>query len=293
MIDMSGGGDPQKILFIISPIGSEKSTTRGHFDKARRHIIDPVAKDMGYRTIRSDEIPRPGTITNHIIEHLLKDDLVVADMTERNPNVFYELAVRRAVRKPVILMGAIGDRVPFDLAAQRVIFYDLDPDNITKAKEELRRQISEVNSEKFIVDSPIETAISFESTGQVTEESQMQEVLSILRNLSERMSRVENGRTLISGVAIPSSPSIGPAIVLSKTVVSPGEYFTISGIGFTSSTIIRIFLDERKLIGVPSNPDGSIVATVIIPNDTALGTHNISLIDDLANVELVTQLVVK
>ena len=45
-------------------------------------------------------------------------------------------------------------------------------DNIAKAKVELRRQISEVNSEKYIVDSPIETAIKFESTGQVTEESQ-------------------------------------------------------------------------------------------------------------------------
>jgi hypothetical protein len=147
--------EAQKILFICTPIGSEGSKTRIHFDKVRRHIIDPVAHEMGYTTIRADEIPRPGTITTHIVEHLLNDDLVIADMTEMEPNVFYELAVRHAVRKPVILMAAIGDRIPFDLAAQRAILYDLDPDNISNAKDELKRQISEVNSEKFIVDSPI------------------------------------------------------------------------------------------------------------------------------------------
>lgn len=290
---MSRIEEPQKILFIISPIGGEDSPTRRYFNKVRRHIIDPVAKEMGYRTIRSDEIPRPGTITTQIINHLLKDDLVVADMTEKNPNVFYELAVRHAIRKPVLLMGAIGDRIPFDLAAQRVIFYDLDPDNISKAKEELRRQISEVNSAKFIADSPIETAISFESTGQVTEESQMQEVLSILRNLSEKLSRIENDRSRISDVTTPSRTRIGRAVLLSKKEVSPGERIILSGIGFTSGAIVEVYFDIVHLYTVAVAPDGSFAISIEIPLDAKIGTHDIICIDDATNIELVTRLIVK
>ena len=179
-----------KTCFIISPIGSETSETRIYFDKVRRHIIEPVVSELGYSTIRADEIPKPGTITKQIIEHLVNDDLVIADLTLKNPNVFYELAVRHAVGKPVILMGAIGDTIPFDLAAQRVIFYNLDPDNIVEAKEELTRQISSVESKKFIVDSPIESSIALEQPK--TNNDKQGRIEAILENLSIQLRRIES-----------------------------------------------------------------------------------------------------
>jgi len=145
---------------------------------------------MGYRTSRSDNISQPGRITSQIIERLLEDELVIADLTEKNPNVFYELAVRHAVGKPVILMGAIGDTIPFDLAAQRVIFYNLDPDNIVEAKEELTRQISSVESKKFIVDSPIESSITLERPK--TNNDKQGRIEAILENLSVQLRRIES-----------------------------------------------------------------------------------------------------
>jgi len=178
-----------KRLFIISPIGEPKSEERDYFDKARRHIIDPVAAEKGYETARADKISKPGTITKHIIDRLRNDDLVVADLTRKNPNVFYELAVRHAVDKPVILMATNGEKIPFDVAAQRVIFYDLDPDNIAEAKEELRRQITAVESDTFIVDSPIEKPISLahlEKSGDKEEE-----IIAILWNQSARLRHME------------------------------------------------------------------------------------------------------
>jgi len=178
-----------KKLFIISPIGQPGSETRKYFDKVRRHIIDPVASEKGYKTSRADNISRPGRITKQIIERLLKDDLVVADLTNKNPNVFYELAVRHAVHKPVILMGAIDDDIPFDVAAQRVIFYDLDPDNITRGKKELARQISSVESDKFIVDSPIESSVPLEQSK--TGNTKQERIDAILRNQSRQLRRIE------------------------------------------------------------------------------------------------------
>jgi len=182
-----------KKLFIISPIGEPKSDVRIYFDKARRHIIDPIAAKKGYVTSRADNISRPGRITKQIIERLREDDLVVADLTQRNPNVFYELAVRHAVGKPVILMTEIGEQIPFDVAAQRVIFYDLDPDNIEEAKNELEKQISEVESAKFIVDSPIEVPISLEHKKK-SGNGEQQEIIAILRNQSEQLRRLEENQ---------------------------------------------------------------------------------------------------
>ena len=179
-----------KKLFIISPIGEPKSDVRIYFDKARRHIIDPIAAKKDYVTDRADKIPRPGRITKQIIERLREDDLVIADLTGKNPNVFYELAVRHAVGKPVILMAGIGEQIPFDVAAQRVISYDLDPDNIEEAKSELMRQISAVESDKFIVDSPIEVPISLERMEKPGDKEQ-QEIIAILRNQSEQLRRLE------------------------------------------------------------------------------------------------------
>lgn len=183
----------RKRLFIISPIGQPDSEIRKFFDKVRRHIIDPIASEKGYKTSRADNISRPGRITKQIVERLLKDDLVIADLTRKNPNVFYELAVRHAVGKPVILMGAIGDDIPFDVAAQRVILYDLDPDNITGAKQELARQISSVESDTFIVDSPIESSIPLEPSR--ASDTEQERIYAILRNQSRQLQRIQGTLT--------------------------------------------------------------------------------------------------
>jgi hypothetical protein len=61
-------------------------------------IVAPAAEACGYDTIRADQIAKPGIITSQVIQHLLDDPLVVADLTGWNPNVFYELAIRHAIR---------------------------------------------------------------------------------------------------------------------------------------------------------------------------------------------------
>ena len=145
-----------KNIFIICPIKKPNSPTRGRSNRVRDEIIDPISTEMGYKTIRSDTISAPGSITFEIIEHLYNDEIVVADITDYNENVFYELAVRHMKNKPVILIGEGEVTPPFDLKDQRVINYDLEkPEIIEKAKNELKAQIEVVESGKFIIDSPI------------------------------------------------------------------------------------------------------------------------------------------
>lgn len=172
-----------KSMFIISPIGPRNSEIRVQFDKVRKHIIDPVATQKGYVTQRSDNIAQPGRITSQIIDHLKNDDLVVADLSRKNPNVYYELAIRHAVKKPVILIGESSLDIPFDLAAQRVIAYSLDPDDIINAREKLLSQINAVESDNFIVDSPITDAIEI-SSQDTSSEDKIQRILAILETQS-------------------------------------------------------------------------------------------------------------
>lgn len=84
----------ERICFVID----EGAETRRRSEQVLKHIIGPAAENCGYAVVRSERDARPGIITHQIIQHLLDDPLVVADMTEHNPNVFYELAPRHAVQ---------------------------------------------------------------------------------------------------------------------------------------------------------------------------------------------------
>lgn len=185
-----------KNIFIISPIGPKTSEIRSHFDKVRKHIIDPVAKEIGYTTLRSDEIALPGRITSQIIEHLRNDELVIADLSRKNPNVYYELAIRHAVQKPVILIGESVLDIPFDLAAQRVISYSLDPDDIIAAKTQLMSQIESVESKSFLVDSPITDLINLTQKQTRSEGESIQRIVAILETQSHAIQQIQRNQSV-------------------------------------------------------------------------------------------------
>ena len=137
----------EKICFVIAPIGEPESETRKRSDQILRHIIGPAAEERGYRAVRADELDKPGLITSQVIQHVVDDPLVIADLTGRNPNVFYELAIRHAIRKPIIQIISKGESIPFDVAGTRTIFVDHhDLDNVAAAKSSIIEQIKALES---------------------------------------------------------------------------------------------------------------------------------------------------
>ncbi|MDE2759644.1 MAG: hypothetical protein OXH90_05010 [Paracoccaceae bacterium] len=145
-----------KQCFVIAPIGEHDSKTRIRSDKVLRHIIKPAVKERGYEAVRADEIDQPGIITSQVIQHVIDDPLVIADLTERNPNVFYELAIRHAACKPFVQLMNKGEQIPFDVAGTRTIFFDLsDPDSVADAKIKIVDQISELEKNPSDIETPI------------------------------------------------------------------------------------------------------------------------------------------
>lgn len=97
--------EKKKRCFMITPIGESGSEIRGKADGVISAVIRPVVEKFGYALICPHEMAKNGSITQQVIEEILKDELVIANLTGLNPNVMYELAIRHATKKPVITIS--------------------------------------------------------------------------------------------------------------------------------------------------------------------------------------------
>lgn len=136
-----------RVCFVISPIGGDSTDTRRALDGLMDAVVEPTLRELGFKVEVAHRISRTGSITNQVIELLLSADLVVANLTELNPNVMYELAVRHAARKPVVTIAHVDTRLPFDIADQRTIFYRNDMAGVPELKQALAAAVHEALSE--------------------------------------------------------------------------------------------------------------------------------------------------
>lgn len=169
-VDVIDGGGPEgeqkKNCFLVTPIGEDNGPVRKRSDLVRTYIIEEALGPLGYAISRSDLVDASGDITEQIVSQLLSADLVVADLTDHNPNVFYELALRHAFSKPFIHIAQKGERLPFDIAQQRTVFYDLtDLPSVYAAKASIRSAAEEIlaGGDSYKVVSPVTRAVDFDS----------------------------------------------------------------------------------------------------------------------------------
>lgn len=116
--------------FVISPIGGDGSATREHADDVFDYIIKPAMDQCGIRCRRADHMNEPGKLTEQMFREISSSDVCVALLTERNPNVYYELALAQAWNRPVIILIEREEELPFDIRDLRCMAYDLKPRNL-------------------------------------------------------------------------------------------------------------------------------------------------------------------
>lgn len=116
----------------------------GIYDILYESVIAPTCERLGFCAERADDATGPGVILNDIVASLTEADLIIAEITPANPNVFYELGYAHALRKPAILLAERGRKLPFDISGYRCVFYDNTIDGKGSLESSLERHLASV-----------------------------------------------------------------------------------------------------------------------------------------------------
>ena len=116
----------QYTCFVISPIGKEGTELYQRYKDLLELIIIPaLERSDGLEVIRGDHCIREARIDTSVIEKVQNADLCICDITEPNPNVFYELGRRDETGKPILLLKqAESGELPVDIATRRYVKYN-------------------------------------------------------------------------------------------------------------------------------------------------------------------------
>lgn len=135
-----------KKCLVICPFGPEGSEERKRSDEIFNYLIKPVAAQKGYETKRLIDEANPGFISGELMQRLYQADIVIADITGSNPNVFYELALRHSMARPFIHISEDTDNIPFDVAQAQVTKISISLEGIDKTKKNLSQQIEQIEN---------------------------------------------------------------------------------------------------------------------------------------------------
>jgi nucleoside 2-deoxyribosyltransferase len=139
---------PTKKAFVLMPFDQE-------FKPIYDDLIKPALESAGYEVERADSFMDQRNILRDVVKGISEANLVIADLTAVNPNVFYELGLCHGLRVPTVLITQSLEEVPFDLRSYRVITYSTQFDEVYKLKDALR-EIGERHQRKAITfESPV------------------------------------------------------------------------------------------------------------------------------------------
>jgi len=195
---MADEAPPKRLCFVVGPVGADDSAERVHADWLLEMIIQPViAQFPEFETRRADQLTAPGMIDAQVINALLNADLVVADMSTRNPNAFYEIGIRHMAQKPIIHMQLAEEVIPFDVGLYRAIKYSrLRPRDLRAAQDALRAQVAVAISDDYRVDNPVTRTrgvVALEKDATPSEKL----LLNQLRQLQGRVRLLEGDRNAL------------------------------------------------------------------------------------------------
>lgn len=115
-IDPGSVKTDDNLVFMLTPFTKEENATY--------RVVQTVCQDNGMICVRGDENHVTGEILPHIVEMILRARVIVANITSRNPNVFYELGIAHALDKQTILLARKADAAPFDVQSRRIVIYN-------------------------------------------------------------------------------------------------------------------------------------------------------------------------
>jgi tetratricopeptide (TPR) repeat protein len=205
--------DIMKKCFVIMPYGGEDEKKRKHYLGVYSQIIRAAAIEAGFlpeEIKRSDIAATPGNILSDIVDDLYSSDIVVADLSEGNANVFWELGVRHTLAKSgTVTIIDENHRIPFDMHQYRIIQYSTAnlgsiSDVVAQIKDAIIQRLSNPkNSDNAVHDTLPSLPIRFSDYDSQTEsdllKTRINELVAENKKLTTKISEIDPAGTLRDG----------------------------------------------------------------------------------------------
>lgn len=190
-----------KKCFIIMPISDQDGYEKGHFNRVYKHIVQPACEKAGFVPIRADDENKTNYIVIDIIKKIIEADIVLCDLSAKNPNVLYELGLRQAFNKKSVLIKDIKTNRIFDIQGLRTIDYDdkLRIDEVENSINSIAKSLTETfESDSNEINSLIQLLAikpaTIPNNVEISRESSL--ILESLYDISSRLSKLEKQEIL-------------------------------------------------------------------------------------------------
>ena len=118
----TGAGKP--VCFVIMPISDASGYESGHFSRVYEYLLKPSIEAAGFEAVRADDETKTDYIVTGIIKRIVESDMLLCDISTKNPNVLYELGIRHAFGKPVAIIKDKDTGKIFDVQGLRYYEYN-------------------------------------------------------------------------------------------------------------------------------------------------------------------------
>jgi len=189
----------KKKCFVIMPFSDTQSCTEQKWTEIFEYIIKPAVEEsgLGYKCERS--VAERENIIKGILEALNKANVVIADLTDKNPNVFYELGVRHTLANRTILIAQGEEHTPFDLRPYPVAFYSESPAKISEFKRDIKKKLEDIEKNPERSDNPVADFLKDRNVALLSAEksTNVKKLCALVSELSRNITCVDE---LLNGV---------------------------------------------------------------------------------------------
>ncbi len=143
-----------KKCFIIMPTGDSDGYAQGHFDRIYQYIIVPACRQAGFSAIRADD-PAATSNTWEIVKNIIECDIAICDLSSKNSNVIYGLAIRQGINLPVTLIKDLKTHLMFSVQEFSMVEYDesLRIDTVQKEIEALSETLTKTFENRVVINT--------------------------------------------------------------------------------------------------------------------------------------------